>query len=461
MPAVADPPAAETSPHGDGRNGPAARLVDDRSFWGVLTTQFLGSFNDNLFKQLVFLVALDYKLAGGKDYQGVGLALFALPFVLLSGTAGWYSDRRAKRPIVVACKALEIVVMALGAAAFFVAGGDLGWLVGLLLGVLALMSTQSAIFGPPKYGILPELFRPADLPRVNGLVQMTTFLSIIFGVALAGFLKTALDPGPGVAGVGNLWIVSAVCVGIAAVGTAAAFYIRRTPVAAPGLPFDYTSLAIPRSLWPLLKSDRRVPAVLFVSALFWLSGGLLQPAITALGKVQLGLGDTRPSVMAACVGFGIAGGCVAAAYLSKSRVRFGLVRIGAAGVAGVSAAVAACGWFDVAAGVYEVFLYPAMAVLGAFAGLFAVPLQVFLQDRPPKELKGRMIGAMNVCTWTGIVLSAGLYQVLVWTVADGPVDAPAPGAADPDAAYHWVFAAVAAVLAPVAVLFRPADAELS
>ena len=460
---AASPVADRFADPGDDGESTTARLYADRAFWGVLVTQFLGAFNDNLFKQLVLLVCLDYKLSGGPDRQGWALALFAVPFVFLSGTAGWLSDRWPKKPIVVGCKALEIVVMAAGAAAFFLGGDSIGLLVGLLLAVLALMSVQSALFGPAKYGILPELFRPSDLPRANGAVQMTTFLAIVFGMAAAGLLKDAFDPGAAAkaagAAVGSLYKVSLVAVGVAVLGTLASLFIRRVPTAEPGLPFEPSALAIHSSLWPLFKHDRRVPWVLFVASLFWLAGGLIQPAINALGKVQLGLGDTKPSLMAACVGFGIAAGCVLAGRLSGSRVRFGLVRGGAFGVAGVCISVWAVGFTGLNADAAQWVLYPLMALLGVFAGLFALPLQIFLQDRPPKELKGRMIGAMNVCTWIGIVASAGLYEALK-RVSDGPLDPPAAGAADPDAAYHWVFAAVAALLVPVGLLFRPADSEL-
>lgn len=312
--------AAFEKPRMSAPESTSQRLYSDRAFWAVLLTQFLGAFNDNLFKQLVLLVCLDYKLSGGPDRQGWALALFAVPFVLLSGTAGWLSDRWPKKPIVVGCKILEIAVMAAGAAAFFLGGDSIGLLVGLLLGVLALMSVQSAMFGPAKYGILPKLFKPSDLPRANGAVQMTTFLAIVFGMALAGILKDAVDPGPAAraagAAVGGLWKVSLVCVGIAIAGTAASMFIRKVPTAEPGLPFEPSALAIHSSLWPLFKADKRLPAVLLVASLFWLAGGLIQPAINAFGKVQLGLGDTKPSLMAACVGFGIAAGCVAAGRLT-------------------------------------------------------------------------------------------------------------------------------------------------
>ena len=464
MPAAAptaDPAAAAPRPPED------PGLLADRAFWGMTVTQFLGAFNDNLFKQLVLLVCLDYALRTGDDRQFVAQAVFAVPFVLLSGFAGWLSDRLPKRGLVVGCKIAEVAVMLLGAAAFWVGGNDLAALLGLLFGVLALMSVQSAIFGPPKYGILPELFADRDLPRANGLIQMTTFLAIIFGTALAGVLKDQFA--------GRLWVVSAACVTIALAGTLSSLWIRRTPTAEPDSPFTPSALLVHRSLWHTLLSDRLLLGVLMVSSLFWLVGGLAPLAVNAFGKVQLGYSDTGTSVLLSCTGFGIAAGCVLAGRLSGDRVRFGLVRAGAWGIVASFAALAVIGYFNpppaavdgAADGVAanadrfgeapaEITFYKSplwwlaavpMTALGVASGLFAVPLQVLLQTRPPRDLKGRMIGAMNLFNWAGIVLSSAVFAGLVATVAAGN-------------RYHWTFAAAAALILPVALFYRPADADL-
>ena len=422
---------------------PGKHLREDRSFWAFLVTQFLGAFNDNVFKQLVLLVCLDLVAQGGEDYQDVAQGLFALPFVLLSGLWGWLGDRWPKRAIVFWCKVGEIGVMLLGAAALWLGGGDLERLVALLLGVLALMGAQSAAFGPSKYGILPELFRGADLPRANGWVQMTTFLAIILGVVTAGLLKSAGAP---------LAAILAVCVGIAVVGTGASLFIRRTAAAEPGAKFDASALVIHRSLWGLLREDKTLLGVLLASTLFWLVGGLVLPAINAFGKIQLGLGDLPPSLMNAAVAIGIAGGCVLAGKLSGEAVKFGLVRVGAAGIAGCCAGVCAVGLFGVPGGVAQWVLYPLFAALGVFSGLYAVPLQVFLQARPPASLKGRMIGAMNFVNWVGILAAAGVYAAVTGLLDGGNGGPPA---------YHWLFAAAGGLMVPLAVFYRPADAELT
>ena len=163
---------------------PSARpkLLADPAFHGITLAQFLGAFNDNLFKQLMLLLAIGAKA----DAQGRAMMVFSFPFILFSGYAGYLSDRYSKRTVIVLAKLAEIAIMVLGMIGFF----QYGWTgyAGLLV-VLFLMGLHSAFFGPGKYGILPELFRNDDLPRANGLILMTTFLAIILGTASAGLLE--------------------------------------------------------------------------------------------------------------------------------------------------------------------------------------------------------------------------------------------------------------------------------
>lgn len=427
------------------------RLPRDRAYWGMTITQFLGAFNDNLFKQLVLLLCVDSKLRGGADYQPVATALFAIPFVLFSGIAGFLSDRHSKRTTVVLCKVAEIAVMGAGMAAFLAGGDDLQWLLLLLMVVLFVMSTQSAFFGPSKYGILPELFRERDLPAVNGSVQMTTFVSIIFGMALAGIVKQEFE--------GRLWVVSLICIGIAVAGTLTSLIIRRTPVAQPGLKFQSSSIFINRETRRMLRADRELFGVLLVSSLFWFAGGAVQQAVNVFGKDQMNFGDGRTSLMAACMGVGIAIGCVVSAKASHRRINFRLVTIGGWGITGCMLATALVGQMFApleqtpdAEPILEL-LWPrysgewaarlTLTGLGVFAGLFVVPMQVFMQARPPEDQKGRMIGAMNLINWIGIVLSA-LFYFLAAKICE-LLSAPSSA----------VFLVLALVMLPVALFYRP------
>src|SRR5437762_12118808 len=307
------------------------RLFRDRSFWGMTATQFLGAFNDTLFKQLMLLLAMPVGAAAAQraDEQGLATMIFSLPFVLFSGFAGYLSDRYSKRTMIVACKCAEVGIMLLGMIGFL-AFGAFGYR-GLLV-VLFLMGTHSAFFGPGKYGILPELFREGDLPRANGVILMTTFLAIIFGTASAGFLGDLLYDPAGQPVPERLWIGSLICIGIAACGTITSLMVRYVPPAVPDLRFQPSSLLIPHDTRALLLADRPLLAALLVSCMFWLVSGLAMQSVNSLGMTQLGVGERRTSLLTAVIGLGIAAGAVVAGRISRGKVDFRLVTWGGWGM---------------------------------------------------------------------------------------------------------------------------------
>jgi MFS family permease len=425
-------------------------LMRDRSFWGMTATQFLGAFNDNLFKQLLLLLSVPAAAAansagassatGGEDLQWVAMFVFALPFVMFSGFAGFLSDRHSKRTVIVLSKVAEIVVMLLGMAAFaaYATSGLTGALV-----VLFLMGAQSAFFGPGKYGILPEMLRERDLPRANGFFLMTTFLAIIIGTALAGPMKFWFGD--------RLWMASLACVAIAVFGTLTTLPVRRVPAALPGLRFQRSALAVPSDMLRLLVTDRPLLAALMASCMFWMIGGVVQPAVNALAKIQFRQDQLLPgqmnadiaaSLMNAGIAVGIATGCMTAGMISRGRVDTRFVRVAAWGMFACLLLLAVPG-----AGRSQLLGFGGsvlvLVLLGLFAGMFAVPIQVFLQSRPPDDKKGRMIATMNLANWIAILMSAGLYFVFGWVLNR----------------LHWptstMFAFTAAILLPMAIFYRP------
>lgn len=456
---------------------PRPTLWRDPTYHGMNLTQFFGAFNDNLFKQLVLLICVNYA-SQGDDYQQYAQALFALPFVLFSGFAGFLADRVSKQRIVVAMKVAEIAVMLAGFLAFHSTFGRLAW----LMGVVFLMGTHSAFFGPSKYGILPELFRESDLPQVNGMIQMTTFLAIICGAALAGFIKEWFAD--------RLWLGSALCIGIAVVGTLTSLLVRRTPIARPGLPFTPGALFISAETWRMFRLDRPLFHVLLISSLFWFLGGVIQPTVNAFGTLQIHYGAARTSALVVCMAIGIMFGCLWAGGASKGRIRFGFVTLGAWGIVVCLAALAVLGAGEgsavsterstaatdstttasaqtSAAGAsvgemvkplqpesfvavlvpssrFEWIVRGLLIGVGLFAGFFYVPLAVFMQARPPAALKGRMIGAMNLVNWIGIMLSAVFYGAAEY-FCDSVLQVR----------LCWVFGMCALVMLPVALFYHP------
>ncbi len=447
-------------------------LFADKSFWGLMVTQFLGAFNDNLYKQLMLLLALPAamtigakmmespkgipqpaaavasqsgvegrsveaakdevkkdevegdKTASGStagdtnkaeepsvvavdtakkkaedDVQGWATVVFALPFVLFGGFAGYLSDRYKKTPIIVIAKYAEIVIMGLGLAAFMYYNtfGEFGtW------AVLFLMGTHSAFFGPGKYGLLPELFRHKDLARANGLMLMSTFLAIILGMVAAGILKESLDAS-------QLWVGSLVCMIIAVVGTITAHLIRHTPPANPHVKLTADSWGVSKEMIQLLKLDKPLLMAIIVSSVFWLISGLAVPVVNRLGMEQLAVKEFKTSILTACIALGIMGGALAASVLCRSKLGKYVVNIGLSGILISLILLGMWSGETQVLGFYGSLVI--LTLLGVCAAIFSIPVQVFLQARPPKALKGRLIATMNQANFVGILLAGPLYQL--------------------------------------------------
>ena len=427
----------------DDPNDTRPALIKDKSFWGLAITQFLGAFNDNLYKQLVLLLAVPVgaaALAGGagkgSDLQGWALFLFSIPFVLWSGFAGYLSDRYSKQPIIWMCKVAEIGIALLALVAFLCY--DWSGMIGTWT-VLFLMGTHSAFFGPGKYGILPELFRARDLATANGIILMSTFLAIIFGTVAAGALFDSLVGETGATH--NLWIGSLVCAGIAIVGTISASFIRRTPVAMPGLPLTPDVWGVAREVRQVLWSDRPLLVALLASCVFWLVAGLAMPTINSLGLTQLSLDKTKTSLLTASIAIGIMVGAMLAGLISRLGKTDRLVNVGLWGILG---ALIALGFWR-AGGQHVLGMggsIVALIALGIFSAIYSVPLQVFLQQRPPSEIKGRMIATMNQANFVGILIAGPLYQLFerlsAWSGA-------------PISSVFWM---IAALVLPLAIFYR-------
>jgi MFS family permease len=425
-------------------------LFSDRSFWAMTTTQFLGAFNDNLYKQLMLLLALPVALAASiegagpadiaatetlpsTDVQGWAGFVFALPFVLFSGYAGFLSDRHSKTPIIVLCKMAEIAIMILGLLAFWFYGllGQTGtWIV------LFLMGTQSAFFGPSKYGVLPELFRYRDLAKANAIILMSTFLAIILGIVAAGFLKQFL----GGESAEQLWLGLVVCVFIAVVGTATAKMIRMTLPANPDLRLSLDTWGVSNEMAGHFRIDRPLLAAIFVSSVFWLVSGLAVPTVNRLGVDQLRVGEASTSILTACVGLGIMLGSPLASMICRSRMGNVAVNIGLSGI--VVCLLLLGLWRDQTQVIGYWGSFFSLIGLGIFAAVFSIPVMVFLQSRPPDHLKGRLIATMNQANFLGILLAGPLYQVFERL----------------SASMNWpissVFWMMAAFLLPLSLLYR-------
>ncbi len=423
----------------------SAGILSDRSFWGLAVTQFFGAFNDNLYKQLMLLLAIPAIGANiSEDTQGWATTVFSLPFVLLSSLAGYLSDRHSKSRIIVLCKIAEIAITLLAVAAFlsYAKLGDAGtWTV------LVLMGVHSTFFGPGKYGILPELFHKDELPRANGLILMSTFLAIILGVVTAGFLKDILivKNADGTADYRNLWIGSLVCTGIAVIGAMTSLMIRYTPPAQRNAQLSFADLGLPAPIRQLLSQDRPLTFAIIVSSMFYVVAGIVMPTVNSLGQLQLRLeSSTYISVLTGGLAIGIIVGAVMANIVFKNIPPGKQVTIGTWAM--ILSLVALGCWRTGGEHLEHLLGYwgalIGLITTGLGAAVFIIPLQVFIQKRPPTELKGRMIGTMNFANFIGILVAGPLYQGFL---------SLASALGCPVSSIFWM---LAVLLLPIAFLYR-------
>ena len=384
-----------TEPQANDGSLTEAPLASNRSFQGHVGAQFFGAFNDNLFKQLILFLAAR-ELFPGEDKQGLAFAVFSLPFVLFSGIAGDLSERLSKRSIVVAMKVAEIGIMVVGALALQLRSWP------AMLVVLFVMGSQSAFFGPAKYGIIPELVGKRRLLSANGLISMTTFLAILFGQAAAGPLLDRYGS--------RLWVTGAWCVGFAVIGTAVAMLIRPLRPLRPKLrirPFGSVMETIRE-----LRTDPRVFPVLIVNALFWFNGGVVQQALVGLGAegyLDIPKDENwRLSLLLVALATSIILGSLAVPVVAKAIRPGKLVAFGAFAMLICQGALAVM-VTTLGADAY----YPAIgvvAVLGFTGAFFAVPVQTFLQDAPAEGTRGKTFAVNNFLNFLFIFLAGGFYM---------------------------------------------------
>ena len=353
-----------------------------------LWTQFLGAFNDNLFKIVVSMLAVHMVTAGaaGRELSIVS-AVFILPFLLFSGYAGQLADVYSKRTVLVVSKSLEIGAATLGFVAFLF--GHLQ----LTYGVLFLIALQATFFSPAKYGILPEVLPDRDLSRANGILEMSTFVAIVLGTALGGYLFEVLHA--------HLWVIGVLVVAVAVVGTMLSFRIPNAPAAAPDQRIDRNPWGEIWSGLVTLRKDRVLWLTVIGISYFWFLGSLLQLVVILFGGEVMRLSETWVGVLTTFAAIGIGVGSMAAGRLSGDKVELGLAPIGAIGMGIFAIALSRSGQSFAVAAIN-------LTLVGFFGGLFAVPLNALLQQRSGSREKGRLMATNNFLNTVAIMLASGV-----------------------------------------------------
>ena len=363
-------------------------------FRALLATQFLGAFNDNAFKLLVQLLAIrTLGEEGATGYVALGAAMLTIPFVVFSASAGFLADRFSKKTIMIWVKKAEILIMVAGGVAL--GTGHLK----AALAVLFFMGAQSTFFSPAKYGVLPEILPEGHLSRGNGVIQMWTVLAIIAGTAVGGQLSDAFEA--------DLHLASAVLVVLAILGTMTSLFI--TPVPAAGSKKEFRLNFLSEALRSIIEIRRDRPLFLCVlgSAFFWFAGALFQMNVLIYAKAMLHVpSDAAAGYLLAAVGLGIGVGSVLAGRWSGGKVEFGLVPLGAIGM-GVFAISLAFSYHS-----YWLTLV-LLALLGISGGLYNIPLQAYIQQKSPKDSRGRVLATSNFISFSGMIFAAAAFWFLL------------------------------------------------
>jgi acyl-[acyl-carrier-protein]-phospholipid O-acyltransferase/long-chain-fatty-acid--[acyl-carrier-protein] ligase len=363
-----------------------------RGFWSLIATQFQTGFNDNALKFLVIYIVVSMNFPHDRRDLLVLIvgALFALPFIFFSMAGGYLADRYSKRSVTIGTKFLELGVMA-----FFIVSLALRNLPMECAGVF-LISTEGALFGPSKYGLLPELLPEPKLSWGNGIIELGTFVASVGAMMAAGMLADRYRGHEAVAGFMLLAFTS--------LGLATSFGISRVPAADPTRIFRWNPLGDLGAQLKIIRADRVLGwAVIGNTYLFFLAG-LLQLVIVIYGHDVLRIDDTHTAYLQAAIGIGIGLGSAAAGYLSGGKIEYGLIPLGAVGMTVFGALLYSPRPTLWLAGTH-------LALLGFSGGLFAVPLGALIQHRPRPAHKGGVIAAANLLSFVGIFIAAGAYYL--------------------------------------------------
>ena len=382
------------------------QLLGSRRFLPFFCTQFLGAFNDNVFKNAL-IVMIAFRLAASEANFLINLAagLFILPFFLFSATAGQVADKTDKSILIRRIKLAEIGIGAFGVLALF-SGNNY-----LCLSVLFLLGVQSAFFGPVKYAILPQHLQKTELVSGNALVEMGTFVSILLGTIVGGLLA-----GKTGAGESGLHWISAIIMTTAGMGYLAARAIPKAQAPAPDLKINYNPVSQTAAI---LKEAAKTPAVFYAIigiSWFWLLGAAYLTQIPSLTRNVLGGSESLVTLLLCCFTIGVAIGSLLCGRLSGGRVELGLVPIGAAGltVSGVLLASATGNFTPPAEMTISAFwnsdgafpILTNLTLIGIFGGFYIVPLYSMMQERSAPKIRARIIAVNNVLNALFMVVAA-------------------------------------------------------
>lgn len=312
-------------------------------------------------------------------------AIFVIPFLLFSSSAGVLADRLSKRTIIVYTKVLEVLIMSFGLLAV-IFESEIGSFTALFF-----MAAQSALFGPSKYGIIPELVENKMVSKANGSMTSFTYLAIILGTFLASFIIDITNK--------NFVIEAIFCVFIAVIGLLTSLGISRT--APQNSPKKINPFFL-YEIYQTLKMSWKVPHLLPTiagSSFFLFVGAFSQLNIIPFAMQSLGLSEVGGGYLFLAIAVGIAVGAVLAGQLSKDKVEPGLSCITGFFIAFFFI----CLYLSASSLIMTIL---SLAFLGMMGGAYLIPFDSFIQVNSPDEKRGQVIAAANFFSFVGVLMAA-------------------------------------------------------
>ncbi|HET6610059.1 MAG TPA: MFS transporter, partial [Rhodopila sp.] len=380
--------------------GSPLSLLKSRRLGPLCLSQACGALNDNLVKNALIVLALFRTGAGDAGLVALAGALFIAPYALLSATAGQLADRYDKSRLIRLVKGLEIALMAVSA---------LGFLTGstfILLAVLFGLGVQAALFGPLKYGILPDHLDQTEIVAGNGVIEASTFVAILVGTVAGGAL-VLLNAGPA--------IVAGTGFAISLIGLAAAFAIPRAPAADPSLCVGFNLLADTIAVVRQARTVRSVWLSILGLSWFWAIGALLLSEFPSVARDVLGADGHVVTLLLTVFAVGVGIGSIFCARLLGGEVSARYVPFAALGITIFtwdfgSAAATATGLVNVGAVLTSLQGWRMMVdllLLAVCGGLYSVPLYAIMQEDSEPSRRARTIAANNVVNAVLMVAGAG------------------------------------------------------
>ncbi|PCD01868.1 MFS transporter [Sphingomonas spermidinifaciens] len=402
----------------------ALGLLKERRFLPLFVTQFLGAFNDNLFKTAMVLFAT-YQIfndpAVESNFNALATGLSLLPFFFLSALSGQLADSYDKAGIIRLVKLAEVGIMMFGATGLIIAkhGYATPGIV-MMLGAVLMLGIHSTFFGPIKYAILPQHLDEDQVLGGTGLVEAGTYLSILLGTVTAGWI--------GVEAAAALVIV------VALVGLAAGRQVPSAPRVGPMLKLNWNPLT---ASWRLIRQTmhiRRLFLAICAISFFWTIGAVLIVVFPPLAKNVLTADERVASLMIAIFSIGVAVGSVIINSMLKSEISAKYSPISVIGMAlfVVAFSIESRLWIPAPPGsLYNVWHFvshpQSLIVLGTLmgiattGGMFVVPLYAFLTTTVTKDQTARTVAANNVVNAGAMVVGAAAVIALT-ALGVGPAD---------------------------------------